>query len=90
LGQERPIRENLIGQPDPDHILTSYVERQNLSVRVECKRFARLTLVFSKKLGESQGIGRAALSALQFRARASDAALYARHGRWRDGSAMVG
>jgi len=32
----------------------SYVERQNLSVRMECKRFARLTLVFSKKLANLQ------------------------------------
>jgi IS1 family transposase len=43
-------REVLIGSPDEDFISTSYVERQNLSVRMECKRFARLTLAFSKKL----------------------------------------
>jgi IS1 family transposase len=44
------IIEPLIGQPNRDFISTSYVERQNLSVRMECKRFARLTLAFSKKL----------------------------------------
>ncbi len=46
----RTTREELIGAPNPDHISTSFVERQNLSVRMENKRFARLTLAFSKKL----------------------------------------
>jgi IS1 family transposase len=46
----RSEREVLLGDPDHNHISTSYVERQNLSVRMECKRFARLTLAFSKKL----------------------------------------
>jgi len=39
-----------MGAPDPDHISTSYVERQNLTMRQQMKRFARLTLGFSKKL----------------------------------------
>jgi hypothetical protein len=42
--------EWLIGQPDEKAISTSYVERQNLSVRMECRRFTRLTNAFSKKL----------------------------------------
>ncbi len=46
----RSEREELIGSPNRDHISTSFVERQNLSVRMENKRFARLTLAFSKKL----------------------------------------
>ncbi len=38
------------GNPDPDRISTSYVERTNLSVRLFNRRFTRLTLGYSKKL----------------------------------------
>lgn len=33
-----------------DYISTSYIERQNLTIRMACRRFARLTNAFSKKL----------------------------------------
>lgn len=42
--------KRIVGDPDPKHINTSYIERQNLSVRMTNRRFTRLTNAFSKKI----------------------------------------
>ncbi len=47
IGTETQV---VTGDPDPKHISTSYIERQNLSLRMGDRRFTRLTNAFSKKL----------------------------------------
>jgi len=44
------VSTTIKGNPDEHYISTSHMERQNLTMRMQIRRFSRLTNTFSKKL----------------------------------------
>jgi IS1 family transposase len=80
-------RVEVIGTPDAAHISTSYVERQNLNMRMNMRRFTRLTNAFSKKV--ENHIAMVALFHMHYNFVRIHQTIRVTHGCGRDASAVV-
>jgi len=77
------------GNPDGDHISTSYVERQNLTMWTNIKQFTRLTNAFSKKIENHMHAIMPALHVLRLLSYSPDAPCNTCHGSGRFRSRVV-
>jgi hypothetical protein len=75
-------------RPDPDRISTSYVERQNLKMRMQSRRFTRLTNAFRERLRHHKTAGPPLCRPLRPVPGLRDAKDHARDGAWSRGSRL--
>ena len=75
------------GRPDPKHVSTSFVERQNWSVRTSMRRYTRLSNGFSRNR-EPRGCHGPQLFLLQLHQDSPYTTHVPGNGCWRDGSAV--
>ena len=67
-------KADVTGKPEKDHISTSYVERQNLTMRMHVRRFTQLTNGFSKKVENNGHMVALYTRLVQLRSHPQDAA----------------
>jgi hypothetical protein len=81
-------QQEMIGDPDPKHIGTSFVERHNLSVRMTNHCYTRLTNAFSKKIENRPAAVALGYFAYNLIKISSDASRHSCYGCPCDGSAV--